>query len=853
MPRASLAGDTPPVPALRLMARLFWPYRGRILLFAATIALGIGSLFAVSNLLGLVERTLAEQARSLMSADLAVSSWRPLDDDARGALEETLAGERVRRTDVLELASMARAGDTPFLVTVRGVEPTYPLHGDIGADGWEGSLTGDACLIDPSMAAQRGLGPGDTLELGRARFRVAAVLSRDPDRATAGVFAFAPRVIVPLDALAATGLVDQKSRVRRTSFIAVDAGAEDPTPRVRRLAQQLTERIGSPNVEITSFVDAQPTTSEMFRLIATFFAMVALVTLVLGTLGVVVGVLSLLNDHLEIIATLRCLGVDPRSVSRAYLGLCAGIGLLGGVLGVAVGAALDALAVDAVAAATDLPLTLRIGAGEVARALVLGVGIAVAFNLASVRALARVAPRDMRSPDARPLALRRLDLALLVVGALLAVGAWLWVETRSPILSAGFALGLAATAGAALLLVGAGFLVLGGLHRALLRVRSPLVLRHGILQVVRNRRRSLAYLITLGLGLTLVVALGLIQHSIEAELQLDGEVPNLFLVDVQTDQAADVEAFAGRAGATRLSLSPLVRARLVSIDGQAVVRDEGGTREERRRQRMLSREYNLTGKDALNASETVVEGRLWEPGTTAVELSLERRFADRLGVGLGGRLTFDVQGRPLDGVVTSIRQINWLSLLPNFFVVLPAQVLEGAPQTLIGSLRLPGVERMAEFQRELFAAHPNISVIDLGPLFGQVRRLLGTVGATIQLLAAVCAGVGLLILLLALRLGRPERVRQAAILRALGFDTRQILGLDLVEHAAVGLIAAVTVLVLATTFAAVALGSMDVRPRFPPGALAAAALVAIALPVVAALLSNTPAYRRGVRAAFSAG
>lgn len=841
------------------MVRLFWPYRGRILFFAATIALGIGSLFAVSNLLGLVERTLGEQARTMMSADIAVSSWRPLDDTARAAMDEVLAAApAVQRTEIVELASMVRPRDeAPFLVTVRGVEPAYPLHGSIATvRPWAGPLTGDDCLIDESMAIQRGLERGDGLQLGRTTLRVAAVLARDPDRATAGVFAFAPRVIVPLAALDATGLVDQKSRVRRTTQIAVGVPqGEDATPLVRRIAGALTERIGSPNVDVTSFADAQPTTSEIFRMVATFFAMVALVTLVLGALGVVVGVYSLLNDHLDIIATLRCMGTDPRTIARAYLGLCAGLGLLGGILGVGVGAGLDALAVGLVGEATALPLTLHIGAGEVVRSLVLGLVVAVAFNLASVRALARATPQALRSPDARALKVGRLDLALLIVGALVAVAGWLYLDTRSVALSVGFSLGLAATVLLALVLVGLGFLGLTALHRLLLRVPSPLVLRHGLLQVVRNRRRSLAYLVTLGLGLTLVVALHLIQHSIEAELRIDGDdVPNLFLIDIQTDQVADVERIAADAGATRVSLSPLVRARLTHIDGQGVVAagDEPASMEERRRRRMLSREYNLTYKDALNASETLTAGRLWEPGSTNAELSLERRFAERIGVELGARLTFDIQGRPQEGVVTSIRQINWLSLMPNFFVVLPTRVLEPAPQTLIGSLRLADAAGIAGFQRELFAAHPNISVVDLGPIFGQVRRILGFVGSAVQLLALVCAGVGLLVLLLALRLGRPERVRQAGILRALGFETRQILALDLVEHAAVGLIAAVTVLVLATAFATVALGTMGVAPRLPPGTLAAAAAVAVALPVGAALLYNAPAYRRGVRAAFTA-
>ena len=232
---------------------------------------------------------------------------------------------------------------------------------------------------------------------------------------------------------------------------------------------------------------------------------------------------------------------------------------------------------------------------------------------------------------------------------------------------------------------------------------------------------------------------------------------------------------------------------------------EGESPEARTRARFLTREYNLTSRDVLSESETLVEGDYWSPGGGGDEVSLEVRFAKRIGVEIGDTLRFDVQGRPMDARITSLRRINWLSLMPNFFVVFPRKRLEDAPQTLVGSVRLPAAETVG-FKDALFSHHPNISLIDLPPIFDQVRGLFHTLGVTVRTLALLCALVGLMILFATLQLGRPERIERGNVLRTLGLDTAGILRVELVEVTTIGAISGGVILLLSLSLIHVIIG-----------------------------------------------
>lgn len=850
------------VPLGRLMRRLFWPYRGRILFFAAIIGLGVGSLFAVANLLALVERGIYEQARSLMAADLTVSSWQPLSDAQRARIDGIVGPiEGLRETQTVEMASMVRpsaADATPFLVTVKAIADGYPLHGTLEVEppgAVARVLSESVCLISKEMAAQRGIAVGDRLRLGESDLEVAGVIVGEPDAGLIGALSFAPRVMVGIATLERTGLVQFGSRVRRRAFYALPEGTAQPAAALEDLQKRLVEALDTPQVQVQTYSQGAPAIRDTLSRVAMFFAMVALVTLVLGTIGVIVGVLSLLRDHLRDIATLRAMGVGPGSIRRAYLGLLVIVGLAGGALGLGFGLALDWAVLEALGGEL-FGVGVGLSVGTALEALALALIVAIGFNLASVGALARLPPNAVLADTEDALRLRKRDLAAMSVLMVGLVFGYLYLGTRSLPSALAFTGGLVATTLLCLALVGATFVVLRGALAALARTsgRRGLLVRQGLLSVVRNRRRSLVYLLTLGIGLGLTTTLGLVQSSLERELRIDDDraLPNLFMIDIQSDQVSSIQAIAAQRGLDPPQLSPLIRARLTHLEGQAVADLEldASTPEARQRARAIAREYSLSHKDDLSRSETIVAGEFWQPGETRPLLSLEERFASRLGLELGDTMTFDVQGRPLTATITSLRRVNWLSLQPNFFAVMPSAVLGPAPQTLIGSVRVPERGQIASVQAAIFERHPNVSVIDLAPVFGEVRSLLGYLAATIRGLALLCALVGLLILLGSFQLGRQERLARAGILRALGFETRQIIGVDLVEYGLVGLVATLAVGVVSVGFASALTGAMQVGLHLD-SAFALALIVPLLLPVLAGLLYQIPGYRRSAQASFT--
>ncbi len=838
----------PPVPTARLARRLFWPYRGRLAFLAVCIALGVGSIFAIANLVHLLGDGLYRDARTLMGADITVSSWRPLTADLEPRLQAA-AGTPLRSVRTVQMATMAGKGDDPpFLVTLQAVEPGYPLYGKLAPDAATDALLfapgPPPILVSPEVATQRRVAVGDTLRIGDTAFTVAGQLAPEPSGGLSGALGFAPRVVIPLTALDGTGLVQFGSRVQHALHFAL---GEPDAPEARTRAatlEALFEAVAGEGVRVRTFVDARDNTREIFERVALFFTLVALVTLILGAIGVVVGLLSFLNDQLDAVATLRCMGVGPGAIRRAFLLLFTILALSGGAIGVMLGLGADAAVLSALEGRMELEASLAATVPALLEALAVALGVGLVLNLVSLRRLGALPPHALFGGGR--VRLRRRDVALLGALGLAGLSALLLARDVSPERTAAFTGGLLVALLGAAALIGLAFAVLSWLHRRLGgRSSDAAALRHGVLLVLRQRGRSTTWLLALGLGIGLTGALHLVQSSLSGALAVGaGSKPNVFLVDVQSDQIATVQRLADAHGATETQLSPLVRARLTHINGagtDALTEQRQGRGE---RARLMRREYNLTYADGLGPGQKLVAGELWAPGSDAPVLSLEQRFATRLGVRLGDWLRFDVQGRPIELQVTSLRRVDWLSLSPNFFVVTPPGVLGEAPQTAIGALKLDDPQAVAAFQRDLFAEHANITVLDLAPVLSQADALLGELGRALELLALVCAAVGLLILWATLDLGRGEREARVATLRALGWDARGLKLMRLAEQATLGVVAAALAVPLALGVARPVLTQMNLDLAAAGPGLVVIALAPLLLPW---LTSVTHGLARGRR------
>ena len=838
-----------PPALLRLGGRLYRRHWGRMLFFSVCIGAGTAFLFSIGNLLAAVNRAIALKSRELLAADVEVGSSRPFDEKAKAAFAR-LQSEGARTTDVLYFSSMlqpVRPGAEPFLVGVKAVEDAYPFYGRLETSPPEAR----GVLLEKSGALEHGLKAGDAVSLGRSTFRISGLIEKEPDRAFAG-FSMGPRLLMPLSSARSTHLAEFGSRVWHERLIALPSSPR-PDEAAKLMKDRLEKELADPYLSISAFSEADANLREALQRTTIFFVLVALVALLLGATGMAAGVTIFLNEQVETVGLLRSLGLGPASIARLYHGLCLAVGVQGGLIGAAAGWGLSAaglrVLVRLLKVQIDVPFVLDRKA--LAEGLALAGFLSVGVTFGKVRALARLSPLDILRERANRLPPTPWGTAATLAIGMAGIFAYTWLKLNSLDIARYFSLSLG---GAGLVIALLIVAALGALNRAAGVLGRLLPVRHGLLQLARQKARTLVSLFTLSAGFTLIGALGLVHRSLSKEILLGRaeDVPDLFLVDIQKNQVPAVAELTARHAKGGGEFAPLIRARLTHVNGVPVLRKDlsGMTLEERSRYRFLTREYNLTYKDALNASEKVTSGRFWSPGESGPQISLEEGFSQRTRLRLGDILRFDVQGRPIEAPVTSLRSIEWMSMKPNFFVVMPPAVLERAPQAFIASLKIRDAAAIAGFQKDLVKEFPNVSVINVTRILNNVQTILGAVVSALRLISWFCVAVGLLVLAGTLSLGHKERREQAALFRALGAERRTLIWIDAVEFASLGLLTFLISLVVSYGLGWAVSRKMDVTFASDPGVLLLTLAGALLLPAAVGLAVNARAYGAGVLETF---
>jgi putative ABC transport system permease protein len=751
---------------IRLAWRLLVGRPGLAWLALACIAVGVAARGAVTGSVGAVEARLANEARALIAADLEVSSTRPLSDDLLATVTATLP-PGARTAQARSLTAMASAGNAAVLCEVNAVGHGWPLAGNLLGEPADSAaaLHGaePVVLADPDLLPRLGVAVGDQLTLGTGRFRVVGTIAAEPG-AGGNPFRLGPRLYANLAALETSGLSGSGIRARHLLLATLPDPATAQATAVRlRVALDLPadqgEGLGGgPSQSPVTVRSAQEAARQGARAAgraADLLRLVALFALALGALGVAALAVGMMRNQAEDLATLRVLGATRRRAATIFLLQALLIGGVGGALGSGLGALL------AVGACLVMGVPPAWPQGpEIAMGLGLGVVAALAATTLPALALARMAPLAVLRGEPPAAVPRGLGLAVLVVAAGLAALAAA-LESRS------WTIGPAVAGGAALVA-----LMMAGLGRLVLPLFARLhprsfALRHGLANLGRNGQRPAALVVALGLAAALGAALLTMRASFDGELS-PGRMtarPGFFAIDVQDDQR---EAFAAALTAQGLApnLRPQVRGRLTALDGIAASAIPVGTSREAERATLLRRrEQNLTWAATPGPGETLVAGR-W-PAAVG-ECAVQDRWAETLGVGLGSRLAFDVQGVPVEAVITGLRRIDWWTFQPNFFISLHPDALAGAPAVWVGTVpALPRDQRRA-LAAGLARDFPNVSLIDVADAADAVRAGIDRASAAVAAIAAIALLAGLAVVAGTAAAGARERRSEAALIRALG-------------------------------------------------------------------------------------
>jgi len=736
----------------------------RVLLLALVLA--VGSLATVGLFADRVRQALQQHAQSLIGADLRISSTRPFPPDYRRMAE----AHGLQRVQSRSFPSMVSHGERVVLSEIQAVEPGYPLRGKIEID--DGVLQVAQAIpargtvwVDERLLRRLAIKIGDEVGIGAQRFRVAARIVKDIDQSI-GFASFAPRVLMNDTDLAATGLIQEGSRI--TYRLMMAGAAAD----VNALKLQLQQRLGS-NEKLEDVRDARPEIRTALERAEHFLGLAALTAAILAGAALALAARRFVLRHLDGCAVMRCLGAQQDQVLRLFLYQFLVLGALAILCGGALGYVTQVLLVESIPSMREADLPLPgvlplLQAGVSGFALLMGFAFLPLLSLRKVSPL-RVLRRELGAPESR---------GWLLYGAatLVLAGLFLWHAGSAK-------LGLVVLGGLLAGLLAFGWLAWLSLHGLSHNVSSlPQKWRHAFNNLARQGRSAALQIVALSLGGMALLVLTLVRADLLQgwESRLPPETPNRFLVNVQPDQLEAVQAFFLEKALPVPSLLPMVRGRLVAINERVISSD---SYPDPRARALVEREFNLSYMAQMPAWNALVSGRWWKTGQED-ELSVEEGIAKTLGIQLGDRLTYDVAGRRFSAEVTSLRKVEWDSMRVNFFVIAAPQLLQDFPTSYLASFYLPPDKVQAG--EELVRTFPNLLVIDTGAVIVEVRSILDQIAQTVSAVFLFTLFSGLAVLYAALLATQDERNQEAAILRALGADSRYLRRLYLSEFVVLG-------------------------------------------------------------------
>lgn len=807
------------------------------------VAAGVGALTGVRGFSAAFHESLKKEARTLMAADLLIRQFaEPTEEQERIIAQWEARGARVSR--ITETVSMMAAGEgePPVLVSVKAVDPsTYPWYGRVRLEPdapLAEALNAETVAVSDDLMLRLNLQPGARVKLGEAEFRVWGIVRLEPDRMT-GSLNVGPRVMMTRDGLARTGLLVYGSRASQRLLWKL------PAQGVRIEALREAMRKAFREALITDYRETHPFITRALDRATTFLSLVSMIALIVGALGVAMAIHSHIQQRLDTIAIMKCVGARSAQIMRIYTLQAVLLGLAGGAAGLAVGAGVQLL----------FPLLLRRyfqleslhWSGSFAlEGILAGVLVALLFSVPPLLAIREVKPalifrREM--PEAKPPLGERLrrqlpaaGAGLLILAGLGAMAAWLASSAK---VGAWFAGGLLAA-----------LAVLGAVAWALLRllrwalahapVRLPLWLRHGAANLYRPGNHAASILVALGVGVMFTLTVYLVQNSLlkEVMVAMPKGAPNVFLINITPRELDAIRAFlASRPEIEgRPQVVPTVAARLEAVNGTPIDELPPPPGEERRRRRAFTRQ--VTWMDQMPEDMRILRGAWWKDGKSEALVSVDENTARRWGIEPGAVLDWSATGRRFQTRVAAIHRFESVRRGASDEFVFTEKALAGLPTQWYATARI-APDRVAAFMRDSFRRFPSVTVINAADVVNIVQEVVDQVSLVIRFIAAFAILAGAIILASTVAGTRLRRVRESAVLKTLGARRRTLVSIFSTEFAILGAAAGFLGGALATVFSRLLLVRL-LDARFDPEwrANLAATLLTMALAIAAGWLAS---------------
>ncbi|WP_434037788.1 ABC transporter permease [Formosa sp. 4Alg 33] len=762
----------------------------RLLLFMASIILGIAAVVSIQLFSSNLQDNLKSQSKTLMGADFIIDSKQEPTARAQAIIDSLQP--QASEVNFVSMIAFPKSGGTK-LVKVQGIAGDFPFYGEIDAEPASASSTyqsSGGVLVDATLMIQFNVKTGDSIKIGELTLPIVGALKSMPGNS--GISSsVAPPVIMPQDLVDATKLLQFGSRKEYQYYYKVS-----DTVNLKRLEDRIEPLLDLENADLDTHTGTSRRLGKRYENVGNFLNLAAFIALLLGCIGIASSVHIYIKEKLKAIAVLKCMGASRLQSFLIFLIQIGGIGILGGAIGALIGVGLQLVFPYLLQDFLPFTLEISISAVPILIGILLGLFMSVLFALLPLLRTWFVSPLDVLrvSEDGaqEPLWVR-LSVFTAILVFLFLFSFWLIKDALYALSFVGATmLTFALLAGVAI-----------GFTRLIKRYfpkHWSFTARQSVLNLFRPNNQTVVLVIAIGLGTFLISTLYFTKDILltKTEVGAQSDSANIIILDVQPDQRVAISERITAKDLRVLSDIPLVTMRMQQINGQ-LVNDIRQDSTRLVRGWVLNHEFRTTYRDTLIDSETIIEGE-WTPRLEAGEpvvISISDNLANDANLKVGDPVVFNVQGVLIETTVGSIRQVDWSQVQLNFTVVFPAGVLEDAPQFNVLTTLVADESSSAALQQDLVSRFPNVSIIDLRQIFTVVEDILEKVSWVISFMAFFSMFTGIIVLIGSIRTSKYQRIKENVLLRTLGAKNTQILKITALEYLFLGLLGSVVGLLLA--------------------------------------------------------
>ena len=785
------------------------------------LTLSVAALSSVSFLADRMQRAFQFDARQLLAADLLIAGDRPIPE--RFLVEAQTRNLQIAQTVVFP--SMATVGSQSKLSSLKAVSTSYPLRGQLQIDApketpiinkQQNGPSKGKVWVDPAMLNSLHAKVGDQIILGDQRFTIDALLLRELDRG-AGFMNFAPRVMMSLDDLPATGLIGFGSRVTYRLLL---AGSDKDVASYQKWVESYIESGDLRGLRIETLENAQPIMRKTLERAERFLSLIALLTAMVAAVAIALSARRYVIKQADVCAVLKCFGASQAGILKRQVQTLVAIGIAAAVLGSLIGYGVQHVLLGLLGNLflANLP---AISLWPVLWSALFAWFLLIGFAGPPLFSLIKVSPIRLVRKEFEGVSVAAVWVAIFGIAtcsALIVIAARDWKLAAWVGLSFGAAVAVFA-------------LLAWGILKLLGRIAPKnFALRFALTMQTRRSGFAVMQITALGIALMALLMILLLRQDLLSTWRgnIPADAPNRFMINVQEDQKQGIAQTLLAAGLAKPDFYPMVRGRLIDINGRNITPNDYA---EDNARRLVDREFNLSYTNQLPPGNRITDGQ-WIEGSKP-EISLETGIAKTLKLKLGDQLSFEVAGEKVTAPITSLRKLDWGSMRVNFFVIMPPDLLKGLPQSWITSYYQPPDIQSLDF--ELTQAYPNLTVVDVAVSLAQIQEVLDRLSMALGVLFAFTIAAAILVLMAAIAATQDERFRSAALLKAVGASQAVLGSIAAAELSIIGLVAG-SLAGLAAGIAAWALGRFVLEIEF--NAFAQALGMGIAFGVLACGLAG---------------